>query len=321
MKKIYLLPIYLMLLVSCGNPKVPTDTQKAQPFPYTKIPAMLGNEAKAYQYISNHFWDDFFNPSRNYTKDTNLVGGVIKSNFEKAYLQYLHYLDKNSIKNMLCAQKILMDKAEAKEKVEPKSIIWETLINLSEKYLFDPNSPYRNEEYFIPVLEKLTKTELTDSTKKSRYDYLLTLCSLNRLGTPAKDFSFTLNNGRTSSLYKTKANFILILFSNPGCDNCKEVIDILSSSKEVNWMIKEKKLAVLNIYPDADLTEWYNYMKFYPKNWINGFDHKMELNSNTIYYIRAVPSLYLLDTDKKVIFKDGTPKNILKFLVYQSDFK
>ena len=79
-------------------------------------------------------------------------------------------------------------------------------------------------------------------------------------------------------------------------------------------MIEAGKLKVVNIYPDADLTEWYNYLSHYPEEWITGFDAEGVLNSDTIYYLRAIPSLYLLDADKRVILKDAPLERVLQRL-------
>ncbi|MDD2594316.1 MAG: DUF5106 domain-containing protein [Bacteroidales bacterium] len=316
MKNIAILLCCFILLSSCNNPKAGKEAPKAQLFPYIEEPAMLGNQVRKNQYIVKHFWDRYFDLSRNYSHDTTLVGGVSKENFTKAYAMYVSYLETASLSNMRSAQDTLLYKAEQKELFEPESIIWETVLSLSDTYLFDPNSPYRNEEFYLPVIEKALASSIVDEDTKEHYRYLLPLCSLNRLGTPAADFTYTLKNGRTGSLYKVHSDYTLLFFSNPGCHNCKEIIDALSSSQEVSDLLKSGKLSVLNIYPDADLSEWYDYMSHYPDTWINGFDQDLVLNSHTIYYIRAIPSLYLLDKDKKVIFKDAPPEKIIQFLVY-----
>ena len=39
-------------------------------------------------------------------------------------------------------------------------------MELAEKYLYDPNSPMRNEELYIPVLESILATQVLDDMEK-----------------------------------------------------------------------------------------------------------------------------------------------------------
>ena len=70
----------------------------------------------------------------------------------------------------------------------------------------------------------------------------------------------------------------------------------------------------MNIYIDHDIDEWLAYADTYPKEWYNGYDHKYIIRTDRIYNVRAIPSLYLLDKDKKVIMKDAIPENIFVWL-------
>ena len=61
-------------------------------------------------------------------------------------------------------------------------------------------------------------------------------------------------------------------------------------------------------YIDEDIQAWRSYMPVYPEEWYNGFDPDFVLRENDIYAVRAIPSLYLLDAEKRVILKDA-PEN------------
>jgi hypothetical protein len=43
-----------------------------------------------------------------------------------------------------------------------------------------------------------------------------------------------------------------------------------------------------------------------PSRWINGYDDALTITSERLYNLNAIPSLYLLDGDKRVLIKDGT---------------
>ena len=302
----------LLLLSACKDrAEVPSRA-----FPMPQVPAMLGsNMEQASQYMALHFWDRLFAPGVEYSKDSSLVMGVTHADFEEAFAKYLTTLDNVPLPVMNVAQDTMLARAAGHKLSHPESRIWETITELSGKYLYDPNSPYRNEEMFLPVLAHLKESPFTTDEEKVHYGHLHRLCSYNRIGTPAADFKYTLKKGSTSTLYQIKAEYVLLFFSNPECQTCKEIVDALANLPEISQLIDQKRLAVLNIYPDAELDEWYEYLPHYPETWINGYDQDLVLNMQTIYNIRAIPSLYLLNKEKKVIFKDAPPEKIISRLV------
>jgi hypothetical protein len=79
-------------------------------------------------------------------------------------------------------------------------------------------------------------------------------------------------------------------------------------------MISSGALAVLNIYIDEDLQAWREYMPIYPEEWYNGFDPDLVIRTDNLYSVRAIPSLYLLDKDKRVIMKDAPENKLFNYL-------
>ena len=51
-----------------------------------------------------------------------------------------------------------------------------------------------------------------------------------------------------------------------------------------------------------------------PKEWINGYDKKLVIKEKNLYDLKAIPTLYLLDKDKKVLLKDATVAQIDQYL-------
>ena len=127
---------------------------------------------------------------------------------------------------------------------------------------------------------------------------------MNRRGTVAADFAFSDKDGRHYTLHGINADLTILFFSNPGCTACKQIIEYLSHDPEISSLVQEGKIAVVNVYIDEDLKEWYDYIDQYPESWYNGYDHNHIIRDDELYNVRAIPSLYLLDKDKKVILKD-----------------
>ena len=70
-------------------------------------------------------------------------------------------------------------------------------------------------------------------------------------------------------------------------------------------MVKETNHALLALYVDQDLDSWRANLKDYPKERIYARDDSQSINAGRIYILRAIPSLYLLDKEKRVLLKDA----------------
>jgi len=298
--------LMLVVLISCGSRGGKTaKSSKVEPFPFPEVPAMMTDQSEIATYLATHYWNKFFRDPQKYYDEQK---------FQDIFVQYAQILVSVAPATIEQAQDYLLDKAERSQRSWPKGQMLTKVLDLQEKAFYDPNSPLRNEECCLPYLRKVASTEFCDDAAKQKAEYEIPLFSLNRIGTPAADFTYMLKTGRTGTLHAVKAKYTLLFFSNPGCHNCKEIIDALSADQNVQKMLDEGTLKVLNIYPDTDLTEWYNYMSHYPKDWISGYDPNNILHANTIYNIRAIPSIYMLDEQKRVLCKDAPLELALTYL-------
>lgn len=288
---------------------------QARPFPVVQVPGVIAAEQDAaVEYAAEHFWDAFADPKSGYACDTSLVRGVRKADVETAFASWLGLLANQDINRARKNISLLYSKVEACEQADTASNVFETITGLVEKYLYDPNSPLRNEDLYGVYAEKLSKCERIPQWKRENYSRDVELCSLNRIGTPAADFRFSDKRGAMKRLYDIKADYTLLFFSNPGCKACKEIIEALTDVLSVSELIRDGRLAVVNVYIDEDLAAWYDYMPIYPEDWYNGYDPDGVIRADTLYNVRAIPSLYLLDRDKIVLAKDAPQENVFAFL-------
>ena len=84
---------------------------------------------------------------------------------------------------------------------EGDSAQWQQLVKLQEFFIFDPNSPYRNEELYIPVVDHMLNSPHATQEQQAYARWCAPRIVLNRPGTPAADFSFMTRNGRSHTLY------------------------------------------------------------------------------------------------------------------------
>lgn len=277
---------------------VQQDTIKA--FTLPAIPPMLTEPELRADYLVKHYWDNVNFADTNYIHHPEIT--------EQAWADYCDILNHVPLATAQAAIKKAIAQAEKGKKM------YDHLTELADKYLYDPNSPMRNEEFYIPVLEAMTTSSILNETEKIRPQARLELALKNRKGTKALDFTYTLASGAQSTLYQIKAEYTLLFINNPGCHACAEGIEAIKNSAIINQLMDKNRLKVLALYPDEELDEWKKHRSDFPGEWINGYDKALTLKMENRYDLRAIPTLYLLDKDKRVILKDAPATAIEEYL-------
>ncbi len=181
-------------------------------------------------------------------------------------------------------------------------------LKIIELSLYDPNSTYRNETLYIWILEVLTGESNLDDLIKKRYREQLELALKNRPGAVATDFEYTTNKSKTGTIHKTKGEFILLFFYDPDCQTCQRAIEFLKENESVKKM--GSRLVKLAMYTGEELAKWLETTGKFGSEWIVAHDNNMAVSLNKLYDRRPSPSIYLLDSSKKVILKDALPDEV-----------
>ena len=303
------------MISACGQrASQERDVQLFRAFPKAIPPAMMQDRGEMSEWMSQHFWEAFLSDAGKYTCDSSHVAGVAASELDQQMANYMYVLDMVPVEVARKAVAGLSEKVEATEISDTSCTVFEAFRKLCEKYMYDPNSPLRNEDLFQPFAQMLSTSRFLTEAERERFAYISQKSNLNRVGTKAADFRFCDRRGREYTLYGIKADYTLLFFSNPGCNSCMEIINGLKSMPKVSDMIRTGRMAVLNIYIDEDIQNWRDYMPVYPEEWYNGFDPDFVLRNNEIYNVRAIPSLYLLDAQKTVVMKDAVPDRLFNLI-------
>jgi thiol-disulfide isomerase/thioredoxin len=274
----------------------------------------MGSDQDKVDYAVIHFWDAFMDTSKTFTCDSSIVNGVKREELEKVFGQYASMLNAVQPAVSVSSMDRMFKMAVRLESRDTSSNVFEAMTEMSDKYLYDPNSPVRNEEAYLSFARDMSECRFVDSTLRKSYDYSARMCSLNRIGQKATDFTFTGLTGKKMTLFGIKADITLLFFSNPGCPACEGITKALIADRKVNDLIASGKLAVANVYIDQELDKWRAFAKNYPTTWLTGYDQNYIIRTDVLYNVRAIPSLYLLDKDKKVIMKDAPQENVLSYL-------
>ena len=286
--------LLVLFSISCGVRNVKTEpVPQVRDFPSVTIPGMITDPAGRVVWLSEHFWDKFTDTSALYHCDSVTINGVTQENVEKQMGIFATLLKDIPLQKGEKAMTTLYERLEAFQMAKPEGNVFQEVSSLASRYFYDPNSPVRSEDLYLPFVSRMENSPLTDEADKGVYAWDRAVCSQNRTGTIAADFPYIDGEGRRRTLYGVKADWTLLIFGNPDCNACREIKQMLEETPEVSALLESGALARVEVNPD---------------------DYDFFSGEDRLYAIRAVPSLYLLDRDKRIIKKDALPEDVLGIL-------
>lgn len=182
--------------------------------------------------------------------------------------------------------------------------------SIAYQYWGSPASPYRDDARYIRFLDSLLVSDSLPEALRERAIERKRIAMLNLPGTTAADFRFITRDGYQKQLHDIKSPLTLLVFYDPECPHCNDILLTLARSGTINAAIDEKKITVVAIYAEGKREVWNRTRDKLPSNWVVGYDLAGVLDKE-IYNLPAMPTPYLLDSEKKVILKDPEIKSLL----------
>lgn len=268
--------------------------------PIPVVPDSLATAEERAAYMALHFWDAMDWSNHELSLDT----AFMEQNFAN-YLGILPYADENGRKEAVAA---LLREAQTNKDS------YSYLASVAEHYLADPNSPMRSEEIYMLFLNEFLRSPNFSDDKKTKYHYQLQVAYKNRPGTEASDFRMHNRNGKSLSLrdFASKAECTLLIFYDPDCEHCKE---IMGEMRE--WKLPDE-MQVLAVDVTGDADRFAKTQDSYTDKWEVAFATE-PIEDEDLYVFPALPSLYLLDKNGKVILKDTAPHTIAHIIGHNTN--
>ncbi len=124
---------------------------------------------------------------------------------------------------------------------------------------------------------------------------------LNPVGQTATDLRLETLSGEKLRLSDVKAALTILYFFNPDCEACGPITGHLSL---VYRKYQEQGVKVFAVYLDRQKQKWEKYIASSRLDWLNVYDPDGNERIEERYDIYAIPMIYLLDSEKRVIAKD-----------------
>ncbi|MFD2557067.1 DUF5106 domain-containing protein [Sphingobacterium tabacisoli] len=247
-----------------------------------------------------NFWDDVdFS-----LKDT----GAQKELLDSLLVDFIILLDEAPPRDVNKA----IYRAMTKGKENP--FTFQYFIKQFDYHLYSPNSVLRNDLYYEEVLKYIVSSNGINLTDKVRYKNRLELVVQNQKGKKANNFTYLQSTGLERDLYSLKNTCKIIVFYDPYCNTCRNMLSKLELMNRVLKRSRKKKVKILTVCAVGEESDWRGYEAEFPRSWINGYNKEEEIIRNNLYDLKAFPTFYLIDEDNRVLLKDTDIKHVKDYI-------
>ena len=151
---------------------------------------------------------------------------------------------------------------------------------------------------------------LNEKQRKFIFDRAYSLMA-NQLGEQGADMQMLDTSGKAVSLYSIKAPYTFLTFWDPNCGHCKETVPRIDSIYQAKWKAMGVKVVGVNVDDGAN-NDWKKFIREHKLDWVNIYQprtvkeeeaKKGVANFRQLYDVYKTPTLYLLDSQKRIIGK------------------
>lgn len=300
--------VYFSLSACAGSAKAFPDSSAPrnvdmtgyESVPMPAIPVSLTVPEDRAKYLLMHFWDALDFKDVSLPKDSLLL--------EQSFSNYIQILP-------LVSQDVRKDAVETmmrKANVAPAAYAF--IAELADKYLWQPESPFRSEESFAPFADYYI---LNDPSRKELAVAMLEEIKMNAVGSVAPDFRMEDVGGKSHSLYDLLDRPLILMFYQPDCDHCLESFEQLKNDAGFMNQIAKGSYRLVPVYVGDEKEFWREQASTLPAGWNAMIDEPQVVDSEELYLIRSIPSFYVIDSDRRIRLKDASLPALIPYLANQ----
>lgn len=272
-----------------------------------KEPKNKVDSTDSYSFYKSHYWDgvNFWDGRMAYTT-------ILEEKIDKYFEQLVVPQQDSVIKEL----DRMLGPASISEEMTRFLLVKFVNRYLNQKYMWE-------DAVFVHLYEKYfsqkTYSWLTDKGMKTITDRAYSLMA-NIMGNPAADIELPDSSGKTISLYQQDASFTIVVFWDPTCGHCKEVLPKVDSFYLAKWKAAGMKVFAVAKETDGTKKDWTSFINEQRlQDWTHVYYSKADDKARTdagipgysqLYDVLTFPTLYLLDKDKRIIAKKLTYQQI-----------
>ncbi len=166
------------------------------------------------------------------------------------------------------------------------------------------------DKLFVHMVDNYYLTDEVDWVEEERLERLREMVEDIRpltMGNTAPEFTITGREGESISLHEIDAEYLILYFWDSECAFCREAMPLV---REASERLAGQGVRVFAVNTENDRLRWQRALEEYPSAWIHANDTEI-LDTYNIY---AIPKIFILDSEKRIIAKDIGAENIEDFL-------
>ncbi|MBO4811077.1 MAG: DUF5106 domain-containing protein [Prevotella sp.] len=265
---------HIILTVGLLASTMASAQQEEVRFPFPAIPEVMTEPQARLEFLLEHYWSVF-----NFEDST----ATNRATAEQGFVDYINLLQYADSAVQAGSVRIFADSIARKAHRQKQ------FDELIDHYLGNPDSPMRNDVTYAHLLRVLPTTP--------QRTFLLREVTKNQPGTTAADLPlgkaasgcvvYTSEDEPEPRLYYVESPTTLLVFYDPNCEHCQEMMPQIRQMMERDFASRTCAIYI-NVEENTAARKF--------------------------YYLPALPALYLLDSEKTVIIKDGNLQQIENYL-------
>ncbi len=277
--------------------------------PAEKQPGGRYDSTFAYNYFKKHYWDGI-----NFYDDR--ISRTPASLFEERLDKYYNTLVFPQPDSVIKELDWMLGYASVSQEMSRVLLVKFITRYLNQKYMWE-------DAVFVHLYEKYFAQKeyswLTPQGKKIITDRAYSLMA-NIMGSPAENISLPDTTGRPRSLYADSSRFTIVVFWDPTCSHCKEVLPVLDSMYLAKWKKSGVKIYAVAKETQGSRKDWLDFINQHSlQDWTNVYYSKKDEKTredasipsySQLYDVQTFPTIYLLDKDKRIVAKKLTWQQI-----------
>lgn len=273
--------------------------------PSDKHPGEKYDSTFAYRYFKDHYWDGI-----NFWDDriTRTPASLFDERLDKYYNTLVYPQPDSVIKEI----DWMLGYASISEEMTRFLLVKFVNRYLTQKYMWE-------DAVFVHLYQKYFSQKeyswLTPQGKKIITDRAYSLMA-NIMGNNAENISLPDSTGKIISLYADTSRFTIVCFWDPTCSHCKELLPKLDSMYRAKWKTAGVKMFAIAKETSGTKKDWLSFINdHHLQDWTNVYyskeDEKTRVDANIpgysqLYDVQTLPTVYLLDKDKRIVAKKLT---------------
>ena len=272
-----------------------------------EIPESMSDKKQIFYYYRSHFFDG---------KDFSFTPITRTPSYHSLLNEYLENLTVQSPDSLIVSCDLLLSKVK-----QNKELFKYTLITLTNKYAaskticFDNIYVHLVDQYYLSgrafwLNNDVKEDQQTLQRMKERVDRLRHI----QCGKPVVDFTLQDEKGEKHSLYEVESPLTLLMFWSTDCQHCEQEIKKMNNLEP---LLKRKGVTFVTVADGTNKELWMKKKATFPVKEILALmstESSVVLSLVENYDIYTTPTFFLLDADKKLIYKKFMVENLNQIL-------